>query len=426
MFRDERLKRGSGAWDGVRIVDLSTFVLGDVGVVRIVCSDGVQGWGQMGRKDVRLTEEMLHLRVAPAVMNRDMYEPWLLYDQVVCFELNYKCLGVQMNKAIAGVDSAMYDAWGKRLRASCCELFGGPKQARFPVYASSISRSIHATHLADTLYKLKVDFGVRAFKIKVGKRMQGLAGKTAAEKTLDEWPGRSEQVLKAVRDRVGLDCFLAVDANGAFPPMRESDHAVHMWKLLRKFNVAFLEEPFFWVDYKSCHQLQERDTSIVLAGGEQEFRMDLWDSELPFQVLQPDISYCGGVSNALRIAEQAKRLGKRYAPHSPQGDMHVIFALHIMSAVSSPTSGVDFLEFACVNDGLMQVSLEQKQGEPGKGLWSSSIFSPPLELSDGRLSLVENNNNQFHGWGVEIRREWLQQARERKFDPAVSQRRSTL
>jgi L-alanine-DL-glutamate epimerase-like enolase superfamily enzyme len=284
-------------WDAL-VKSLETYVSpdGKLGMVRVLTSDGVEGWGQLGNRDVDLAAELFHRRVAPAFHGRPVCEPSRVWDEVMGFELNYKCMGTLLNKAMAGLDSALCDAWGKRLHKSVSELFGAPgPPTSFPVYASSISRQITAPALADELERLHRSFGIRSFKVKVGKRMQATLGRTPEEKTADQWPGRSEEVLTAVRARLGPGIVLSVDANGAYPAGAGAEAGAppdggatteatieRVLEMLRTHRVAFLEEPFAWHDWRAYRNLRAAmrrggHAEVPVAGGEQEFRNDVWE-----------------------------------------------------------------------------------------------------------------------------------------------------
>jgi L-alanine-DL-glutamate epimerase-like enolase superfamily enzyme len=276
--------------------------------------------------------------------------------------------------------------------------------------------------LAEELARLRDQHGIDMFKVKVGRRMAGaetLACEQAAESgsptEMDQWPGRSRQVLAAVRSRLGSRIAIAVDANGALAP-RDVQHVDRVCAMLREFGVTWLEEPFPWTEYAAMTDLHARirGSRLLLAGGEQEFRPDVWRQNLPMDIVQPDLGYCGGFSTALAIAELAQERGRAFVPHSPQGDLHLVYALHLACAVCDPQQR---LELACVDDGLRQVPLDSD------GAFRSHLFTPALHVRQGRLHL----HTDSVGWGVNISEAWLSQAQLRHFDAkAAAGMRSNL
>ena len=94
----------------------------------------------------------------------------------------YKFPGTYVCRALAGVDTAIWDLLGKVAGKSVCELLGG-KPCPFPVYGSSMRRDTPADEMAATLVRLRDERGFHGFKVKIGKRLGY---------DVDEWPGRTE------------------------------------------------------------------------------------------------------------------------------------------------------------------------------------------------------------------------------------------
>jgi len=389
-------------WQDCEIRSMCTFLAKDAkwAILKLELVDGTIAWGQFGNKDADITVELFHRRVAPAVIGLKANNPWKLHEAVLSFELNYKMLGVQMSKAVAGLDAAIWDACGIWAKLPVCELIvNGRVERSFPVYASNISRQVDAKKLAKKLQTLRNCHGIHAFKVKIGKRMQGLA-KAADEKArrLDQWEGRTEEVLRECRMTLGEDVEIMVDANGAFPAMDlDRDFILDRVELLKRFKVAFLEEPFFWTDNSSYESFRILRTGLPIAGGEQEFRMDVWQSKIPVDIVQPDFGYAGGISNLVRIASMAKQFGQRFVPHSPQGDMHLIYAFHLARALADPS--LDRIELACVDDGLQQVRINAMSD-----MLEFDFFDCPISLKNGKLHAPKVERP---GWGFVMKDEWL-------------------
>ena len=109
-------------------------------------------------------------------------------------EKEHKFPGSYLMRAIGGLDTALWDLRGKLEQKSVCELLGGTPRP-LPVYASSMRRDIapvedEAARLAD----LRDTHGYDAFKFRIGKE---------CGHDEDEWPGRTEAIVPAVRSRAG-------------------------------------------------------------------------------------------------------------------------------------------------------------------------------------------------------------------------------
>lgn len=261
----------------MKIIALTTYDDGKVGFLLLETDSNIFGLGQFGGKDIDITIELFHRRVAPSVINMNIDstgEIIELSQTVLRFELNYKMMGVQLNKAIAGLDSACWDALGKAKHASVAKLLGGELRP-VPCYASSISRQIEPLTLAYALKKLRNLHGINAFKVKVGKRMGG---------NIDVRPGRTAEVIKTCREVLGKDSLIAVDANGAYDT---KESALQISSMLREHGYWFFEEPFPWYNYDKYSSFQSR---LPVAAGEQEFRADMWKNILKTNCWQVSIA----------------------------------------------------------------------------------------------------------------------------------------
>ena len=110
-----------------------------------------------------------------------------------------------------------------------CELLGGTPRA-LPVYASSMRRDITPAAEADRLVRLRDRHGYDAFKIRIGRE---------CGHDQDEWPGRTEAIVPAVRRALGDDAALLVDANSCYSPNK----AIEIGRMLEDHGVCHFEEP---------------------------------------------------------------------------------------------------------------------------------------------------------------------------------------
>jgi len=391
-----------------RISGLETFSNGKVAFLRLHTDDGLEGWGQFGGKDVDITVELFHRRVAPAVFGQKISYPFELISSIVRFELNYKMMGVQLSKAIAGLDSAVWDTLGKYYNKSVCELLSGNCPKPFPCYASSISRKIKPKELAAKLVELRNQHGIDAFKVKIGKRMGN--GE-------DEWAGRTEAVISECRSKLGEGSLIGVDANGAFDDVEQAKRVA---LLLEEKSIWFLEEPFPWMMYEKYEKLQEfltgRNTSLFLAGGEQEFRIDIWEFIMkrlfPWKISQPDCGYCGGPTTALLIDQLSAENGIKFMPHSPQGDLMPVICWQLLCASPNAAS---HMELACVDDGIAQIMLDSKTG-----IFQNDYFQPAIQVERGMFKLLSSTS--IVGWGIKMNENFIKNSTRISFSDTTADR----
>jgi hypothetical protein len=142
-------------------------------------------------------------------------------------EREHKFPGSHLVRALGGVDTALWDLRGKRAGRPVCELIGGSLR-RIPVYASSMRRDIEPAEEAARLARLQDRHGYRAVKFRVGRERGH---------DQDEWPGRTEAVVPAVRRAVAEGTALLVDANSCYTPAK----AIEVGRMLQDQGVRHFE-----------------------------------------------------------------------------------------------------------------------------------------------------------------------------------------
>ncbi len=360
---------------GLRILRLETYVRGEVGLVRLLSDDGSEGWGQMSTYDADLTAQVFHRKIAPHVLGRDPVDLDLMVD--ACIEANYKFPWSYVCRALTGLDTAVWDWLGKRESQSVSALLGGTART-FPVYGSSMSRTVTPAQEAERLKRLRDERGFRAFKVRVGK-VNG--------RDQDQWPGRTEELIPAVRRAVGPEVTLFADANSCYTPSK----AVEIGRRLEDQGYRMFEEPCPYWELEWTAQVADR-LEIPVSGGEQDNDLAQWRRMIRLRavdIVQPDICYVGGLTRTLRVASMAYQAEMPVVPHSANLSLVTVFSLHLMAAV--PNAG-RFLEFTIENDR-----------------WTEGLYSPALEVRDGLVALPDGP-----GWGVRISPAWLAGAERRE------------
>ena len=362
----------------MKIRAIETFSTREVGLVRVTADDGAQGWGQVSTYHADLSAAILHRQVAPWALGFDISEPARIgaLADFVC-EREHKFPGSHLCRAVGGVDTALWDLHGKLQGKSVCELLGGtPRPLR--VYASSMRRDISPEDEAERFARLRDRFGFDAFKFRVGSE---------CGRDRDEWPGRTEAIVAAVRRALGDDATLLVDANSCYSPRR----AIEVGRMLEDFGVCHFEEP---CPYWKPEQTREaaRALNLDVTGGEQDNNLTLWRHLIEsraMDVAQPDICYAGGLARTLRIVEMANRAGMPVTPHSANLSLVTVFTLHLMGAIAGAGPYVEF-------------SIEGADYYP----WQDGVYDEMPVARDGRAEIPAGP-----GWGVQIRGSWLQRAK---------------
>lgn len=345
-----------------------------VGMVRVTCNDGSVGWGQMSPYNADISATVLHRQVAPHAIGADAGDIGGLVDLIG--EREHKFPGTYLCRALAGLDTALWDLHGRRENKSVCELLGG-QPGPVPVYASSMRRDITEQDEAARLADLAEQHGFSDFKVRVGSE----CGHDA-----DEWPGRTEGVVAACRRLLGDSARLLVDANSCYTASR----AIEVGRMLDDYGVRHFEEPCPYWDLDATRQVA-RALDLAVAGGEQDHSLALWKHMIDsgtVDIVQPDICYVGGLTRALRVAAMAARAGIPCVPHSANLTLVTVFSLHMMAAI--PNAG-PYVEY----------SIEPESYYP----WQAGLFDPGLAVVDGHVTPPPGP-----GWGIEVRPEWLANA----------------
>lgn len=341
-----------------------------VALVRVRSEDGAEGWGQVAPYNADITELVLHRQVAPVLLGRDVSEVEVLDTAVL--EQTYKFPGSYVCRALAGIDTALWDLKGKVAGKSVCELLGGTPRP-FTVYGSSMRRDITPQEEAARVVQLRDSLGYGAFKLRVGKQ-------TGHDQ--DQWPGRTEELIPTVRRAVGDDVVLLADGNSCFSPPR----AIEVGRLLEAHNFGHFEEPCPYWELEWTAAVAAALT-IPVAGGEQDYDLQQWRRMFALRsvdIAQPDICYVGGLTRALRVAEMAQKAGLPCVPHSANLTLVTVFSLHMMGAIANAGPHVEF-------------SIEPQ--------WHTDLYTPALVVKDGKVMIPDGP-----GWGVTINAEWLARA----------------
>jgi L-alanine-DL-glutamate epimerase-like enolase superfamily enzyme len=357
------------------IAKLETFADEFVCFVRLTTDTGAVGWGQTSTYNADITAAIFHRQVAPWALGANALDIDALVDRIE--EREHKYPGSYRCRAIAGLDTALWDLHGKLAGKPVVALLGGvPKHLR--AYASSMKRDITPDAEADRLVRLRDDKGFDAFKWRV-----------AAEcgRDVDEWPGRTEAIVPRVARALGDKTVKLVDANSGFSPRR----AIEVGRLLESEGVDHFEEP---CPYWKLEQTKEvRDAlDLDVTGGEQDWDLATWARMIDMQavdVVQPDVMYMGGMARTLRVVRMAADAGLACTPHSANLSLVTICSMHLLGAI--PNAG-KYLEF----------SIEGADYYP----WQEGLFlGDPFAVRDGRVAIPA-----APGWGVEINPDWLERA----------------
>jgi galactonate dehydratase len=308
------------AREGVRfaIGDYDSYALV---LVTVKTEDGTTGYGEaIARRGGEMTVAAVTSLLAPVLVGEDARNIGGLWTAMFERLRRWGHAGGVVVEAISGVDSALWDIAGKAAGEPVWRLLHGTGRERVPVYASSVYIAADDVMAAEAREQVAAGFG--GVKIKIG-RSEEQGG----------WRADLRAVAK-IREAVGPDVDLLVDANGAF----DQSTAIRVARGLEPSDVTFLEEPVPPDDldgYRRIHAM----TSTPLATGETVFgSIGFWPliTEGLIGYVQPDLGRCGGITQAARIAAMTDARNLRFAPHTGfSGGLSQIAAIHVAAAAPS-------------------------------------------------------------------------------------------
>lgn len=284
-------------------------------LVRVEDREGAVGWGEIWCNFPSVGAEhrarVLETVVAPILLAQAWPSPEHAFREL---SARLHILGIQSGEpgtiaqAIAGADIALWDLVAKKVDQPLWQLLGG--SATVQTYASGLSPT-----QPEKIAAAKQAEGFRAFKLKVGF---GAA--------------RDLANLRSLRELLGPDATLMVDANQAWTP----DAAIDMSHRLAEFRPVWLEEPIAADCPLADWSRIAKQSPIPLAAGEnmrgeQQFADAIAGGALA--VIQPDLGKWGGFSGCLPVARQAISNKRLFCPHWLGGGIGLLASMHLKAAV---------------------------------------------------------------------------------------------
>ena len=236
--------------------------------------------------------------------------------------------GGSLTHTISGIDIALWDILGQVTGQPVGRLLGGRYRERVRPYASLLMEQPEA--LAEHLTEIATR-GFRAFKIGWGPFGR-------------ESDALDERVVRAAREAVGPDAQLMVDAGGSDAFWANGlKWALRTAEMLAAYDVAWFEEPLR-PDALDDFVILRRQAPLPIAGGEVLTRRQAflpWLQAGAFDLVQPDVTKVGGISEERRIGWMAQEHGVRFIPHGWNTAIGLAADLQLSSAFSD----TDFVEY---------------------------------------------------------------------------------
>ena len=292
-----------------------------------------------------LLELILQHQIAPLLIGVDPSDVEAIWLKMYRLTRWYGRKGVAMT-ALGAIDTALWDLRGQALDQPIWRLLGGETPA-CPAYASALLWK-DPPELAEEAGQL-VDSGFRRVKMRLGRGP-----------TLD-FPA-----ARAVRNAIGDSNDLIVDGSMRYDP----DSARHLAQELASLRVFWFEEPFEPEQLEQYAALRT-DVDVSLAAGENEFGVQGFAELIrhgAVDIVQPDASRCGGISEVVKTAKLAAGAKLEFATHSWSDAIAIMANAHV---VASAANG-------------LTVEIDRTQNP-----FVDQLLVEPLEIEDGILSLSD-------------------------------------
>jgi len=280
-----------------------------------------------------------------------------------------------MMGAISGLDMAMLDLKGKLLGVSVSELMGGRVRDEVNCYATGMYfRKVSESKLLDMIIDEAagyLDSGFKALKIKVGKNISF-----------------DKQLITLMRTTFP-ETRLMADSNHAY----DLPEAIEIGRLLDEKNYKWFEEPLSPNHGDKFRQLADK-LDIPLATGECEQTRWGFQNLLVkggVQIAQPDLAYCGGPTEALKIRAIASSLGINVIPHAWGTMLNMASATH-------------FLATTYVEPGRAEVESPLLETDRTPNPMRDEMYLSQLEVADGKVTVPK-----APGLGVEPDKKAMEQ-----------------
>lgn len=294
--------------------------------------DGLWGWGEATlewhtRAVVGAIED-----IAPLLVGEDPTRIEHLW-QMMYRQHFWHGNGIVRGTAISGIDIALWDILGKIHGVPCHKLWGGPVRDYIRTYCHLGGGKMEDFYVVDPadaerfaeLAGRAVDEGFTAFKSMAVPATMSIEGLPPVR--------YAEACVQAMRDAVGDGIDIMVDCHARPSPRM----GLVMARALEPYGLYWLEEPCWPESVAGLADIQRAVATPIATGerlvGQHSFR-ELMEQRA-CSIIQPDVTHCGGLSEARRIAAMAEAYRLAIAPHNPQGPVSTAASLEFGFATPS-------------------------------------------------------------------------------------------
>ncbi|MCX8722204.1 MULTISPECIES: galactonate dehydratase [unclassified Lactobacillus] len=271
--------------------------------IKIMTDEGISGWGELVSGTKTETVVACVKEMASKLIGKDPFQIEKIWQRL---HRSFFRGGPINGTAISGIEMALWDIKGKAFNVPVYELLGGAVRDRLQVYSwIGGDRPSDVVEMAQQRWNK----GFRAVKMNATSEMHYIDSYEKVDAAVER--------VASIRDKFGNRMAIGIDFHGrVHKPM-----AKVLAKALEPYHPMFIEEPVLPENWESFQNIAN-EVSTPIATGERLYTR--WDFKRLFQqgavdIVQPDISLCGGLMEERKIAAMAEAFDMAVAPHAPYG-----------------------------------------------------------------------------------------------------------
>jgi len=338
-------------------------------LVEIETDEGITGWGEcFGPGNIALANKYIVEKVIqPLIIGEDPINKEYIWHKVynLLRDSGQKGMPIQ---ALSGIDIALWDILAKKAKLPLYQLLGGKTNNKIPVYGYGMMLQKKSVEELCELFKKEAN-QIKEKNFKAMKMKVGLG------------PKEDLKLVSAVREAIGNDFKLMVDANHAY----NKNDALYVGRGLDEMEIYWFEEPVAPEDYDGYKELKEK-LKTNIAGGEAEFTKYGWNQLIKnncIDIAQPEVCGLGGITEYLKVSALAQSNFIPIVNHVWGSALSVAVNLHLLTSLPDMPGGLfptkSMLEFDTTEKNIFITDLAEEKFSILDQVKNKDGFASPLE-----------------------------------------------
>lgn len=350
--------------DEMKVTDVKTFTTeGGMGpwiFVQVYTDEGITGVGEATNFPGGRVVETAVNELKPYIVGKNPFNVEKLWQETY---RNFFYIGISgaVISAISGIEIALWDIIGKKLNVPLFNLLGGCCYEKIKLYANNwfaradFTPEVYAARASEIIKQEYTALKFDPFRANYLNRSIPRADERLAI-----------EMVKMVRDAVGENVDIAIDAHGAF----NVTTAIRLARKLEKYDILFFEEPVPPENLSAMNKVAAA-VDVPICTGERLFTRqgfrELIEKNVA-DIIMPDVVRTGGILETKKIAAMAETHYIPVAPHNPNGPIATLASAHLMTS----TPNFLILEFMAIDVP-----------------WRDEVITYPLKIKNGYIELPD-------------------------------------